>query len=75
MLSLKRVKEHCVTKRFKDVEGKCMTWRTRKNDRDEIVWPEVYKNGKGAITFGDVVGTGEKDSVRRDAPFFGDLEE
>lgn len=37
--------------------------------------PEVLKNGKGAITFGDVVGTGEKDGVRRDAPFLGELEE
>ena len=51
-------------------------WRdARKNDRDEIVWPEVHKNGKGAITFGDVFGTGEKDGVRRDAPFLGELEE
>ena len=39
------------------------------------MWPEVLKNGKGAITFGEVVGTGEKDGVRRDAPLFGELEE
>lgn len=39
------------------------------------MWPEGLKNGKGAITFRDVVGTGEKDDVRREAPFLGKLEE
>ena len=36
---------------------------------------KFLKNGKGAITFGDVVGTGKKAGVGRDTPFLGELKE
>ena len=43
MLSLKRAKGQFVTKRFKDGEGKCTTWRTQEWKRRDCVTRSSYE--------------------------------